>query len=64
MDSTWYVDLTGSWNILDNLTLRLGVNNLFDQDPELYSPAVQANTDPSTYDVLGRRYFIGLQYRL
>jgi outer membrane receptor protein involved in Fe transport len=64
VDSTLYMDLTGSWNILDNLTLRLGVNNLFDQDPELYSPAVQANTDPSTYDVLGRRYFIGLQYRL
>jgi outer membrane receptor protein involved in Fe transport len=62
--SSWYVDLTGRWDILDNLSLRAGVNNLFDEAPQLYSPAVQANTDPSTYDVLGRRYFLGLEYRL
>jgi outer membrane receptor protein involved in Fe transport len=64
VSSTWYVDLTGRWDIMDNLSVRLGVNNLFDEAPELYSPAVQANTDPSTYDVLGRRYFIGLEYRM
>jgi hypothetical protein len=28
-------------------------------DTPLYSPNVQANTDPSTYDVLGRRFFAG-----
>jgi len=64
VSSIWYVDLTGRWDIMDNLSVRLGVNNLFDESPELYSPAVQANTDPSTYDVLGRRYFIGLEYRM
>jgi iron complex outermembrane receptor protein len=64
VSSIWYVDLTGRWDMMDNLSLRLGVNNLFDEAPELYSPAVQANTDPSTYDVLGRRYFIGLEYRM
>jgi len=25
---------------------------------------VQANTDPSLYDVLGRRYYVGIDYRL
>ena len=25
--------------------------------------SIQANTDPSTYDILGRRYFVGLTAR-
>jgi len=62
--SVWYFDLVGIYDITDNLTLRLGVNNLFDKQPELYSPNVQANTDPSLYDVLGRRYFVGLHWRM
>jgi len=62
--SVWYFDLVGIYDITDNLTLRLGVNNLFDKQPELYSPNVQANTDPSLYDVLGRRYFVGLNWRM
>lgn len=59
-DDTYYTDLTGSYDITDSLTLRAGVNNLFDQEPRLYSPNVQSNTDPSVYDVLGRRFFVGL----
>ena len=43
---------------------RLGVNNLFDRQPELYAPNVQSGTDPSLYDVIGRRFFVtvGLKY--
>jgi outer membrane receptor for ferrienterochelin and colicin len=41
-----------------------GVLNLFDRGPEIYSPAVDANTDPSTYDVIGRRYWVGVKVRL
>jgi hypothetical protein len=37
---------------------------VFDEEPQLYSPNVQANTDPSLYDVLGTRYFVGINYRL
>jgi outer membrane receptor protein involved in Fe transport len=55
-----YFDLNGSWSIHDNVSLRAGVNNLTDEQPNVYSPGVQANTDPSTYDVLGRRYYVGL----
>lgn len=62
-DSVWYWDLRGSWDINDTLSLRAGVNNLLDEDPQLYSPNIQSNTDPSTYDVLGRRYFVGLTAR-
>lgn len=59
-----YRDLMGSYQVTRNLTLRLGVNNVFDQDPELYTPFVQANTDPSLYDVPGRRYFFGLNWQM
>jgi len=59
-----YWDLMGSYQITPRLSVRAGVNNLFDQEPELYNPNVQANTDPSTYDVLGRRYFFGINWEM
>ena len=60
---TWYFDLNGTYNLTDYVTLRAGVNNLFDQEPRLYSPNVQANTDPSQYDVVGRSAFVGINLR-
>src|SRR5690606_7795989 len=63
-DATWYVDLAGRYDVTDNISLRFGVNNLANQGPRLYAPNVQANTDPSTFDVLGRRYFVGFDYRM
>lgn len=49
--------------LLDGLTLRAGVENLADEDPPLVASSIQANTDPSQYDVLGRRYYLNLTYR-
>ncbi len=63
LDATHYFDLMGSWAINDTVSLRAGVNNVGDQQPRVWDPGVQANTDPSTYDVLGRRYFVGLTAR-
>ncbi len=63
LDATHYFDLMGSWAINDTVSLRAGVNNVGDQQPRTWNPGVQANTDPSTYDVLGRRYFVGLTAR-
>jgi iron complex outermembrane recepter protein len=61
--ATWYHDLSARYDISKNISLRAGVSNLLDQQPRLYSPNIQANTDPSTFDVLGRRYFVGLNAR-
>jgi len=55
-----YLDLLARYDLTDNLSLRFNINNVMDELPPTYSPAVAANTDPSTYDVLGRRYTIGL----
>jgi outer membrane receptor protein involved in Fe transport len=59
-----YFDLAGQWHVWSNVTLRAGVNNLFDKDPPIVSSNVLAaggggNTFPGTYDMLGRRIFVG-----
>lgn len=63
VQSTWYLDLNGTYALTDNIFLRAGINNLLDQEPRLYTPNVQANTDPSLYDVVGRSAFVGLKLR-
>jgi outer membrane receptor protein involved in Fe transport len=56
--SITYFDLGASWHFLENSTLRLGVNNVFDKLPPTYRPNIQSGTDPSLYDVIGRRVFV------
>lgn len=56
-------DLTGTWRFDERVTMRAGVNNLGDKDPPFYTSYSNSNTDPSTYDVLGRRFFVGVTAR-
>lgn len=61
-----YIDLAGSWNLTKKLTLRAGINNLFDKDPPLYeagAPFGNGNTYPQVYDALGRRVFASATYK-
>lgn len=53
-----YWDFGVTWNFMENSRVRLGVNNAFDKQPETYAPNVQSGTDPSLYDVIGRRVFV------
>lgn len=57
------LDLSAVWNLDERISLRAGVNNLTDKDPPLYTSYSNSNTDPSTFDVLGRRYFVGVRAR-
>ena len=61
--ATWYVDLSGSWQATESLQLRLGVDNLTDQGPRLYTPDADSGTDPSVYDLIGRKYFVSATYK-
>jgi iron complex outermembrane recepter protein len=63
VDSVIYLDLSTSWQVSDAMSLRLGVENLTDEPPQLYTPDVDSGTDPSTYDVIGRRYFLSASYK-
>jgi len=42
---------------------RDGISNLTDAQTVVYPSSVEANTEPSTYDVLGRRFFLRLSYQ-
>jgi outer membrane receptor protein involved in Fe transport len=61
--STTYVDLSTRWQPTEALSVRLGIENLMNEDPQLYAPEVDSGTDPSTYDVIGRRYFLNATYK-
>lgn len=60
-----YFDLSGTAEISEAFTLRAGILNLLDKDPPLvgntYGGTAEnsGNTFPSTYDPLGRRFFVG-----
>ncbi|HEY0963851.1 MAG TPA: TonB-dependent receptor [Pseudomonadales bacterium] len=52
-----------NWN---NYTFRFGIDNLLDADPELTqtNPGVDTDSDitnPGLYDLLGRRYYMGVK---
>lgn len=61
-EAVWYFDFSIAAEI-ENMTLRLGVNNAFDRKPPAYQPNVQSGTDPSLYDVIGRRAFVSAGLR-
>jgi len=66
--STNYFDLTLAYEFdesnLDGLTLRAGITNALDEQPPIFPDYQQANTDPSVFDVIGRRYWLSVTYAI
>jgi outer membrane receptor protein involved in Fe transport len=55
-----YLDLAGSWDITEQYSVRLGINNLLDKDPPLVDTTWSGPGTPNTwgpYDTLGRTIF-------
>ncbi len=63
-----YFDLTGQWDISDNVLLTVTVQNLFDNSPTVVGSNIgttafnSGNVYPSTYDTLGRRYGASVKF--
>jgi iron complex outermembrane receptor protein len=61
-----YLDLEATWQPTKILTLRAGINNVFDKDPPLIDVDLvgggAANTYP-IYDMFGRQLFVALTAR-
>ncbi|KQN07663.1 TonB-dependent receptor [Sphingomonas sp. Leaf25] len=60
-----YFDLAASFRVKQDISLRMGVNNLLDKDPPAIAQGLLAsfgngNTYPGFYDVAGRSFFVGL----
>lgn len=58
-----YFDIAGVWDATDAISVRLGVNNVLDEDPPI-APCCGPNTLPGAYDPLGRYWFAGMTFRL
>jgi len=64
LSSRSYFDVTAALKVADKITLRMGVNNLFDKNPPLVGatyapgpPTANGNSFPGVYDSLGRYIF-------
>ncbi|WP_299191416.1 TonB-dependent receptor [uncultured Erythrobacter sp.] len=63
-----YFDLTGQWDVMENVLFTLTVTNLFDNSPAVVGNNIgstafnSGNTYPSTYDAIGRRYSAGVRF--
>lgn len=58
-----YFDVAAQWHVNDKFSVRGGVNNIFDNDPPILANAIVGGALPNTYttyDLLGRRLFIGI----
>ena len=61
-----YLDLFGSWQVTDWAKLKFGVTNVTDEEAPFVqtetgsTPFNSGNTYPSTYDVLGRVFTVGV----
>jgi outer membrane receptor protein involved in Fe transport len=62
-----YFDLAGTFTVGDHYNFRIGVNNILDKNPPLFTSSAgscaavfcNGNTYPGVYDVLGRYIFAG-----
>lgn len=69
IDSFDYFDLSGSFNVTEAITVRAGIQNLFDKQPPVvgndYGGTAEnsGNTFPATYDPLGRSFFLSATTR-
>ena len=63
VSSTLYHDLSANWTINDSLDLAIGIRNLTDEEPKFFDIPIDQNTDPATFDTLGRFYFGSLRMK-
>ena len=60
-------NLSGRYNFADNVFVRFGIDNLLDADPELTfandTNTATGTTNTNFYDILGRRYYLGVNVK-
>lgn len=61
--SVWYFDFAAGFEFDKRLSFRIGLNNAFNRQPPTYAPNVQSGTDPSLYDVIGRRGYVSARLK-
>lgn len=64
ISSRLYHDLFAGYTFNKHLEATLGIDNVTDEDPPFFANADEANTDVATYQVLGRVYWLRLNFWL
>jgi iron complex outermembrane recepter protein len=67
LDAEHYIDLFGSWEVTATSNVRLGINNVLDNDPSITTSVGttgNGNTFPQVYDALGRYIFAGATVKM
>ena len=52
-----------NYDIGELITITAGLDNVFDEEPPNFHSAFNAETDPGTYDTIGRRFFTAIAVR-
>jgi iron complex outermembrane recepter protein len=59
-----FFDLSGSFDVIDNVNLTVGINNIFDKEPPMVGGTLQLNANSiGGYDQLGRFMFANVNVR-
>jgi len=67
IDSYSYIDLFASYQLNDNFRFTAGIDNIFEEEPPVVGGEAgstsfnSGNTFPSSYDVLGRIFKVGVR---
>jgi iron complex outermembrane receptor protein len=56
-DDIFYHDVQGTYYVLENTSLTVGIKNLFDQDAPYMTNNQDMNTIPSSYDTAGQYWY-------
>ncbi len=61
----YYFDLSSQFRITSFAEIVAGIDNIFNKKPPIMGTVLagDANTDPSLYDVIGSRYFLGVRFK-
>jgi outer membrane receptor protein involved in Fe transport len=65
LDAVFYADARANYRVNDFMSFYAGVNNLFDEQPDILPRGASAgtNTEPRAYDVIGRQFFLGFKWQ-
>jgi iron complex outermembrane recepter protein len=61
--SVTYMDISARWQVSNAVELSAGILNLGNRRPPVFNNAIDQNSDPSTYDMVGRSWFSGIRVK-
>jgi outer membrane receptor for ferrienterochelin and colicin len=64
MKAQYYHNIQFAYDVSEAIKFSVGIDNLLQNDPPYVYGWTDANTDTMTYDLLGRRGYMRLTYRM